>query len=176
MMKTKRMKRIVSLLAISMVLLTAKSLMAQEVSHTIGLRIGHGGISYKYVEDNYRGFETILAFRDNGIQFIGLVQTYKPIKTDRINNLFLYYGAGGHAGYKGVSKTYARNDGNGCYLYSDTRYNPVFGFDGIVGGEYHFYSIPLVLSLDYKPFIEFFGEKMVRLDLWDFGLTLRYTL
>jgi hypothetical protein len=176
MMKIKRMKRIVSLLTISMVLITTGSLMAQEVSNSIGVRYGHGGISYKYMEDYHQGFEAILTFRDNGIQFIGLVQEYQPIKTDRINNLYLYYGAGGHVGYKGVSKTYARNDGNGCYLYSDTRYNPVIGLDGIVGGEYKFYSVPLTLSLDYKPFIEFFGQDMVRLDLWDFGLTLRYTL
>ncbi|MBE0638559.1 MAG: hypothetical protein IH598_08565 [Bacteroidales bacterium] len=169
------MKRVISLLVITLVMIAAKGSKAQEVVNSIGVRFGHGGISYKYIEDYYRGFETILAFRDNGIQFIGLIQAYKPIKTDRISNLYLYYGAGGHAGYKGIERTYARQGVNGCEIYTDTRFNPVLGADGIVGAEYHFYSIPLAMSLDYKPFIEFFSENMVRVDLWDFGFTLRYT-
>lgn len=174
-MKIKPMKKVFSLLAITMVLFAANGLKAQEVVSSVGVRFGHGGVSFKYVEDFYQGFETILAFRDNGVQFIGLLQAYKPIKTDRISNLYLYYGAGGHAGYKGSEKSYVRSNNNGCYVYTEKRYNPVLGVDGIVGAEYHFYSIPLAMSLDYKPFIEFFGENMVRVDLWDFGFSLRYT-
>lgn len=174
-MKINRMKSLASFITIIMIFFAANSIKAQEVVSSIGLRFGHGGFSYKYIEDQRLGFETILSFRDNGVQFIGLVQAYRPIKTDRISNLYLYYGGGGHAGYKGVERAYAKPGVNGCEVYTDTRFNPVYGFDGIVGAEYQFYSIPLAMSFDYKPFIEFFSENTVRLDLWDFGFSLRYT-
>jgi len=175
MMKTKQMKTGIRIFTITILLLTFGITRAQEVVHSIGVRLGGNGIAYKYVEDQYRGFEAILGFRERGIQFTGLVEAYKPVKTDRINNLYFFWGGGGHAGYKGVKKEYYRDNGNGFELYTERKYNPVFGLDGIFGGEYHFYSIPLAVSLDYKPYMEFFGEEIFRVDLWDFGFTFRYT-
>lgn len=177
MMKKVHMKTGIRIFALAILVITANAIKAQEqeVVQSIGLRLGGNGISYKYVEDQYKGFETILAFREHGVQFTGLVEFYKPIKTDRISNLFYFWGVGGHAGYKGIETTYCQCDGNGTSAFTDIRHNPVFGLDGIFGGEYHFYSIPLAVSLDYKPYIEFFGKDIFRLDLWDFGLTMRYT-
>lgn len=175
MMKKLQMKTGIRILTIAVLMLTAVLSKGQEVVQSIGLRLGGNGISYKYTEDQYKGFETILAFREHGVQFTGLVEFYKPIKTDRISNLFYFWGVGGHAGYKGVEVFNCQCDENGTSVYPEIRHNPVLGFDGIFGGEYQFYSIPLAVSLDYKPYIEFFGEHVFRLDLWDFGLTIRYT-
>jgi len=177
MMKKLQMKTGIKILALAILLIAVNAVKAQEqeIVQSIGLRLGGNGISYKYVEDQYKGFETILAFREHGVQFTGLVEFYKPIKTDRISNLFFFWGVGGHAGYKGIETSYCQCDSSGSYISSDIRHNPVLGFDGIFGGEYQFYSIPLAVSLDYKPYIEFFGKDIFRLDLWDFGLTLRYT-
>ena len=177
MMKKVHMKTGIRILALAILLMTVNTVKAQEqeVVQSIGLRLGGNGISYKYVEDQFKGFETILAFREHGVQFTGLVEFYKPIKTDRISNLFYFWGVGGHTGYKGVEVFNCQCDENGTTVYPEIRRNPVLGFDGIFGGEYQFYSIPLAVSLDYKPYIEFFGEHIFRLDLWDFGLTMRYT-
>ena len=177
MMKKLQMKTGIRIIALAILLIAVNAVRAQkqEVVQSIGLRLGGNGISYKYLEDQFKGFETILAFREHGIQFTGLVEYYKPIKTDRISNLYFYWGVGGHAGYKGIKESYCQCDSSGTAYFNDTRYNPVLGFDGIFGSEYQFYSIPLVVSLDYKPYVEFFGEKNFRVDLWDFGLTLRYT-
>ena len=175
MMKKLQMKTGIRIFAVAVLMFTASLSKSQEVVQSIGLRLGGNGISYKYVEDQYKGFETILAFREHGVQFTGLVEFYKPIKTDRISNLFYYWGVGGHAGYKGVNVSSCQCDSSGTSVYSDIRHNPILGFDGIFGGEYQFYSIPLSVSLDYKPYIEFFGEHIFRVDLWDFGLTMRYT-
>lgn len=177
MMKKLQMKTGIRILALAILLVAVNAVRAQkqEVVQSVGLRLGGNGISYKYVEDQFKGFETILAFREHGVQFTGLVEYYKPIKTDRISNLYFFWGVGGHAGYKGIKTSYCQCDSTGTSIYNTTRHNPVLGFDGIFGGEYQFYSIPLVVSLDYKPYFEFFGENAFRVDLWDFGLTVRYT-
>jgi len=44
------------------------------------------------------------------------------------------------------------------------------------GAEYHFESIPMHISLDYKPYFEFFGIEDFRLDLWDIGFSIRYAI
>ncbi len=51
-------------------------------------------------------------------------------------SLNYYFGAGGHYGYH-------KDDGN------------FWGFDGIIGAEYKVAFIPFVISLDFKPTIEY---------------------
>ena len=46
------------------------------------------------------------------------------------------------------------------YRYRNTR-GPVVGIDAMVGAEYRFYRIPLTIGMEYKPFLELFGRKIL---------------
>ena len=149
--------------------------LAQETYQSIGIRIGGGGgITYKYVEDYRSGFEGILSYRDGGIQLTGLYEMYRPIKTDRINNFYFFSGFGAHAGYIRTYEQFCVQENGSCYMYSSQRTNAIVGLDGVVGFEYRFHSIPMGISLDYKPYVEFFGQDFLRIDLWAFDFSVKY--
>ena len=50
------------------------------------------------------------------------------------------------------------------------------GFDGVIGAEYRFYTVPLTIAIDFKPYMEFFGKHFFNINLYDFGLTLKYRI
>ena len=159
-----------------LLLIIINGAIAQDGIHSIGLRAGGGsGITYKYVEDGAYGFEGIIGYRENGFQLTGLYEMYRPMKTDRIRNFYFFSGFGAHTGYiREMEKFYGQSNGQ-CVMFEHKKTHVIGGIDGVVGFEYHFYSIPMVLTLDYKPYAEFFGEKFFRIDLWNFGLSFRYT-
>lgn len=149
---------------------------AQEVSRSIGLRAGGGsGISFKYIEDYNYAVEGIISYRDRGFQAAGFWQRYKPFMTDRLRNFYSYWGIGAHAGYIRAKDQFCVQTEDGCALYESRRTRVVGGLDAVMGFEYHFYSAPLAVSLDYRPYVEFFGEDFFRVDFWNFGLTFKYT-
>lgn len=149
---------------------------SQEVVQSIGLRAGGGsGFSYKYIEDYNYAFEGILSYRDQGFQATGLWERYQPFMSDRIRNFYSYWGFGAHAGYVRVKDQFCVQTSDGCALYENKRTKVIGGLDAVMGFEYQFYSAPLAVSLDYKPFVEFFGEEFFRIDFWNFGLTFKYT-
>lgn len=149
---------------------------AQEKTSSIGIRMGGlSGISYKYMDNDYLGFELIAGGKDQGLQLTGLLQKYQPIAAHKLAGLFVFVGGGAHAGYSKYTEDYVMViEGNNYYSYYE-KTSPVLGGDFIIGTAYHFDSIPLHLSLDYKPYFEVFGEKTFRLDLWDIGFTIRYS-
>ena len=149
---------------------------AQESVSSIGLRAGGGsGFAFKYVENHRYGIEGIISYRDNGFQLTGLWLKYEPFRTDRIRNFYFFGGFGAHAGYiTDKNQLCVQQDAN-CMFVEDAHTKVVGGLDGIVGFEYYFYTVPLALSFDYKPYAEFFGEDFFRVDFWNFGLSIRYT-
>lgn len=148
---------------------------AQDVVNSVGVRAGGGnGFTYKYIEDLRMGFEGIAGYRDHGFQLTGLIEQYKPIMTDRISNLLFFTGFGAHAGYiRNKENNYIIRN-NTVIKTEDHKTYVVTGFDGIVGFEYHFHSVPLGITLDYKPYMEFFGAEFFRIDLWNLAFSVRY--
>lgn len=147
----------------------------QERVSSIGLRLGGlSGVSFNFIDEDFRGFELMVGSKDGGFNFTGLLKKYKPIATNRVAGLFVFMGGGAHTGYtRNTIETMTEVDGT--YYYSQyTITDPVLGGDFMMGAAYHFETIPLHLSLDYKPYFEIFGEKTFRLDLWDFGFTIKY--
>ena len=153
------------------------SLQSQTVAPAIGLRFGGlSGISFKYVDEDLTGFELIAGARDRGMVLTGMVQRYRPLDVGRADGFFLFIGGGAHAGYGRYSEQFVRVV-DGYHYYSRQEWTkPVIGADFIVGLAYHFESIPLHLSLDYKPYMEFFGMKDFRMDLWDLGFSVKYAI
>lgn len=156
-------------------LIAAISSSAQDKFSSIGLRFGGmSGVSFKYVDDDLLGFELIAGGKDGGFKLTGLIQSYRQVATNKVPGLFMFMGGGAHAGYSKYVETYSIYV-DGRWYYSDyQRVSPVIGGDFILGAEYHFESIPLHLTIDYKPYFEIFGEQDFRLDLWDFGFTIKY--
>ncbi|MBN3034619.1 MAG: hypothetical protein JW861_03475 [Bacteroidales bacterium] len=158
-------------------LLAAWSTYGQPDYTTVGLRGGGtSGITLKYVDRAERTFEGIIGWKDNGFRFTGVTGNHKPVMTGRFSNMFMVTALGGHAGYIRYDDTDTRVDNGITYYSCRKRFAPVIGMDFMVGLEYRFFTAPIWISLDYKPYLEFFGEHFFRVDMWDFGLTVRYVM
>jgi hypothetical protein len=151
---------------------------SQSESTSIGLRGGGiSGFTVKSVDYNtLKAFELVLGYQKGGARLLGMIEKFRPIREDRIANLFIISGIGAHTGYI----TYDENQTkyvNGIKYYSYRKvYAPIIGADLMIGIEYHFESVPFNISLDYKPYMEFCGEKTFKIDFWDIGFSLRYRI
>jgi hypothetical protein len=171
-----KMMKFMRLIYIIVLFLLVNLAHSQEVVHSIGLRGGgESGFVYKYIEDYNHAIEGIISYREHGFQATGLWEKYKPFMTDRLRNFYSYWGFGAHAGYIRARTLFSGQTDDGCALFENRRTRVIGGLDGVMGFEYHFYSAPLAVSLDYKPYVEFFGEDFFRIDFWNFGLTFKYT-
>jgi hypothetical protein len=152
-------------------------MLAQDGSSAIGLRGGGiSGMSIKLLDEDRNAVEILIGHQRNGLKLTGLLQHFKPIKTDRISNLYVFSGLGAHAGFERWEFEETQIvDGVTYYSYRNM-VSPVIGGDIIIGLEYHFESVPFQISLDYKPYMEFFGEKIFRIDFWDIGFSIRYVI
>ncbi len=150
---------------------------AQKEEFTVGFRGGYNWGPTISVSDGYRGVKGLLSFREHGLQATALYTISKPIENRYRFDIFFYYGVGAHTGILREKKPYYDNcDGSDwCSDYYRKVY-PVVGFDGLVGAEYRFYSVPITVAIDFKPYFEFFGEKFFSINLYDFGLTVKYRI
>lgn len=159
-------------------LLIATSLTAQVKSSSIGLRGGGvSGFSFKYIDHDYKAFEIIAGWQESGFRMVGLLQKYQAVATSRVSNLFVFIGGGAHVGYleQTIEYVYKGSDGYD-YYYPQSRKKPVIGGDFIIGSEYRFETIPLRIGIDYKPYFQFFGDRDFRVDMWDWGFTVRFEI
>lgn len=148
---------------------------AQESS--IGLRCGGlSAVTYKYVDEKGHGFELMLGQQKNGMKFTGLVERHRSPNFYHTTDLKVYTGIGGHVGYTRYMVKESRLEGDTWYYREANHTSPVIGGDFILGAEYTFERVPVSLSLDYKPYVELFGEENFRIDLWDFGFSVRYII
>jgi len=162
------------LLIIILVMFVSTSF-AQEKSFSMGLRGGGvSGLSLKFFDDDLSGVEMIIGHQMDGFRFTGIVQKYKPVALHRIANFYFVSGMGAHTGYIQYDD-YETKIVDGIEYYSYQRkVAPIIGVDLMLGFEYHFESVPINISMDYKPYFELFGQKDFRIDFWDFGFSLRY--
>jgi hypothetical protein len=161
----------------SIIIFSGLVIIAQDGSSAIGLRGGGiSGMSIKLIDEDLSAVEILFGFQRNGLKMTGMLQRFKPIKTDRISNLYVFSGLGAHAGFERWDDEETQVVNGVTYYSSRKVVSPVIGGDLIVGLEYHFESVPFNVSLDYKPYIEFFGEKIFRIDFWDIGFSIRYVI
>jgi hypothetical protein len=175
-MITKNLKYI---LLVAGIVLLALASNAQEYKKQAGFRFGNTtGFTCKFIKDDYFAFEGILGFRSHGIQLYGLFESRRPVFTNKLDNMFLYYGGGLHAGYVKWSDDDDEyyDPWEDPYYYDDDYYHagPAFGLDGVIGMEYGFNTIPITIAADFKPFFEMYGPFLLRVNFWDFGFHVRY--
>lgn len=128
-------ERLLLLTFISLVLICKHA--DAQYKHQAGVRLGSAdqvvstGFSYRYMLSDNKAVEGILNLRDP-VSIAALYEIFKPITA--VENLRWYYGAGAFAGFKG----------------SDN-----LGITGIAGMDYQFTTVPVNLSIDWKPELTF---------------------
>ena len=139
---------------------------SQDYNRAIGVRGGFfSGVTYKHFLGNDMAFEGILHTRYRGWQFTGLAEWHAPaFDVPRLN---WYYGFGGHVGIFNYVD-------NSPYFVEDNGRTAVgIGADVILGIEYNIESIPINVSLDWKPALNLVGYRGFAADGGAFSV--RYT-
>ena len=149
------------LCTIALALLVVFSVSAQDFNWSLGVRLGDdmSGISVKKSVSSRDKIEGILAVPYwHGVNLTGLYQRYIPVE-----GFHLYFGAGGHIG----NWKYKDNELSNRYFF--------FGVDCIVGLEFSILtSLPLSLSIDYKPSYNFTGHRGFSFTGGGIGLRYRF--
>ncbi len=145
---------------------------ASGYSHALGFRFGSDlGITYKGSIGGSSYIEGILSTGYRRLMLTALYEKHFP--AFHRNDFQWYLGGGGHVGFfngwyrTGYYDRWGRYHREYVYVNSE----PTIGVDGIIGLEYNFHEIPLNVSVDIKPFINFYR--------YDYGfvegaLSLRY--
>lgn len=155
------MKKLIVTTAFFLLICIAVS--GQEYKTGVGYRGGpSNGLTVKHFIAGHIALEGLLTARFRGYNFTGLYEIHtEPFN---VNNLYFYYGLGGHIG--------SWQTPHGRIWWDDTEYHSVIGIDGIVGIEYNFMNIPFNVSLDYKPGFNIIGYPKFWSD--EFSLSIRY--
>lgn len=107
----------------------------------IGVRVVPLGVTFKtFLGQTNKAIELIGNFND-GFRVTGFYEWHGDLTANK--TLKWYIGLGAHGGY------YEKNDNDGIS----------FGFDGVVGLDYKFKTLPLNLSLDWQPSMELITPK-----------------
>ena len=140
-----------------------------------GFRFGYrSGIFYQVSSEAGNAevaFNALVSFRREGIQVTGLKVIYETALNNISPDLFFGWGYGGHLGF--VYSDHLKFRGDDYYFYRE-RFCPLMGIDGWLTAEYRVFEIPLDVSLNLKPFIEFTTPSFVRIVPWDFAISISY--
>lgn len=167
------MKKIyILILVITLAYPEAKS---QAYSSAVGLRLGScGGLTYRRIMNNELAAEFQLSGYHHGMILTFLVEKHRPMLIHDHFPLTLLYGAGIHVG---AGRAYA-HDGWSYRDFDDHHeafpFSPKAGIDGFAALEYETDRYPVTLSLECKPFIEFFDYGFPGLHVPALAIAVRY--
>ena len=155
-------------------LLVATEVLSQNYKQAAGLRLGaSGGSTYRRMLGADVAGEVMLLGQNHGTSVVFLFEKQKPAVLFDDLNLNFIYGAGAHIG--GANHSYDHNDPyNHDYYYHG--YNTVqVGFDGFASFEYLIPRYPIALSLECRPYFEFFDDHNFGLHVFQIAFGARYT-
>jgi hypothetical protein len=168
------MRKIFPVIILS-VLLSSVNLSGQIATRQAGMRLGYrSGIFYQVSSETGNaetGYNVLMSFSNRGLQITGLKIIYENSLNGISPNLFFGWGYGGHAGF--IYSNHVRSLGEDYYFH-DERFCPLLGIDGWVAAEYRIRDIPVIVSLNLKPFFEITVPAFVRLMPGDFGVSISY--
>ena len=154
--------------------MAAMGAIGQNYQQAAGLRLGAaGGITYRRFFGADVAAEAMLLGQNHGTSLVFLFEKQKPaVLFDDLNVNFIF-GAGVHIG--GADNNYKnQNSNNNNYYYSG--YNTIqLGFDGFASFEYLIPRYPIALSLEAKPYFEFFDDRHFGLHIFVIDFGARYT-
>ena len=159
-------------------MLLTTSVFAQEYKNSAGFRLGKtDGVTYKKFLTDNGAVESMLGFGgyDKGMQVYTTYQWHYQIPAHFTENLYLYYGVGGHVGYirPNSTRSYYVNDST-VFSEDEKQTYYAIGVDGVVGLEYRIFTVPLTVSMELKPYFEYYGLRYAQFNFWDFGFTVKY--
>ena len=144
---------------------------SQEFKQSVGFRAGlTSGFEYRIFSDDIDSYRFLLGTRNRGMVVHVLREFHKPGLFEFSDQLVFVYGVGIHGGYERWDEMY--HSYNASYYRTRTAF--IAGLDGLAGLEYTFYEVPITLGLEVKPYFDFFGRDMFRIQPLDFGFTARY--
>jgi hypothetical protein len=146
-------------------IISSYSVNAQSYTTALGVRFGglSNGVTLKHFISNSSAIEGIASIGYRTFIVTGLYEMHTPVDHSKLFKF--YYGVGAHIGFF--------QDG-GYYNYYNNYYTnqAVIGVDGIIGLGYKFYSAPINIGMDFKPFFDFNSGSNF---YFDGGLSIRYT-
>lgn len=143
----------------------------QNYTRDAGLRFGNGiTASYRQFTKETTALEIYLSYQERGMRIGGLKQLFIPVLEQYSENFKLYYGYGVHAGF---TYTNSHKVLNRKYKY-DWTFSPVFGMDGMVGLEYYFPEVPIMVSSELRPYFEFSTTRIFMVRPLNMSLSLKY--
>lgn len=123
-----------------------------------------------YLEEDL-SYEALLSLRSNGAQMHLFRQQHSEIELLEEGTLMFVYGYGAHLGF------YYTDHYTAFYqdiYFGRKLFSPVVGIDGYAGLEFRFSDLPLSVGLQYKPYMELSLRQIFGINIWDFGLCVRY--
>jgi hypothetical protein len=140
-----------------------------------GLRTGvRGGLFYQVTGESGNaetGYLAMLGFNNNGLQITGLRVIYATPLSEISPDLYFAWGYGGHAGF--ILTNNVRFMGDRYYFRSE-RFCPLFGVDGWGAIEYRIRSVPIIISLNIKPYVELTIPSFLNIMPGDLGISVSY--
>lgn len=155
-------------------LLVATGAFSQNYEQSAGLRLGTaGGFTYRRMVTPDMSGELMLLSQNHGTALVFLIEKQKPALLFDDINLNFIYGIGAHIG--AANRSDLRNNAfDNEYKYHG--YNTLqLGFDGFASFEYLIPRYPVALSLECKPYFEFFDDHWLGLHTPVIAIGARYT-
>jgi hypothetical protein len=160
------MKKIISSVLLISGFCFAATASAQDYKTALGVRLSSSpamvsnSVSFKYFLNEKTAVEALFSFGDP-LAFGALLEKHNPIGA--APGLQWFYGGGG---YLAFVKTFNPNKN-----INETNVN--VGAQGVIGLDYKFVNLPLNLSLDWKPELNFVRD--INFEPAAVGLTARFT-
>ncbi|MBK6966502.1 MAG: hypothetical protein IPH20_22050 [Bacteroidales bacterium] len=146
---------------------------SQNYTQSAGFRLGAGsGITYRRMFDTNISGELMLLGQNHGTVLTFIVQKHRPALLFNDLDMTFIWGVGAHIGVADRYKAY-----NEPYGYSNSHYyisTMQLGFDGFAALEYQVPRYPVSLSLECKPYFEFFDDHQFGLHLPVIAFGARY--
>jgi hypothetical protein len=168
------MKKLYFIILTSLLVLNAP-LNGQFGNKQAGIRSGYrSGIFLQMTTESGNsevGYNAMIGFNNKGIQFTGMRIIYETSLNEISPDLWFSWGYGGHFGFMVTDHLNFLGE---RYSFQHNRFCPVLGADGWIGAEYRFREIPMIISLNAKPFVEVTIPVLVNLMPGDIGISVAY--
>lgn len=170
------MKYYITLFALLVFLLVSN---AQNFEKAVGFRSGgSSAIYFETIDSDLSSTRYMLNWREKGRQFTAMkvfrrydLDKYSDFQLGNIaGQLSFYYGYGAHAGYVKWDQFVKNSTGQ----YFDLRSAPVLGLDGLLGFSYDFKRLPISLTIDVKPYFDYWGRRFFQMNPFDIGIGAVY--
>jgi hypothetical protein len=131
---------------------------SQDKSTGIGIRLGglNSGLTLRHFVSENTALEGLFNFGYKSFVITGLYEKHFPVEGSE--GLAWFIGGGAHLGFFRYGGSYYVYRSHGRFLYVDdvNATRSIGGLDGILGLNYKIKNAPIDLSLDIKPFVDFF--------------------